>query len=983
MAATPPAFYGSFRYNLNQYQIGIPLNAGFRFVHEPIHMSIRHRFVGRVAETEELVQRLQFSDGGSFLITGYRGVGKTSFVNQVIATLEQRVAVLPVQINLSRPLQPAELMHLIIRCIYERLVEKNWYGQVGEKIQAELTLAYQRTSANVVRKLSDKWERSFELGEAKLPGLKLPFTPKLGGKRSRNIDLETSFLAYDDKAAEHDVIAISLALTQGIEAPMTKWQKLWHRVRGSQAPRMPMKIVFVFDEMDKLDDSASADEQERSAVDEMLASLKNLFTTSGICFLFVAGKDLHDRWLKDLWRGDSIYESVFSYDKYLPCMWSDVDDLCGQLALLDGAPASLGTDLAHAQLVFTNFKHYLRFKGRGIPRRILRAFNELVVWHERLPLLAFTNEDLRRVTFYAQLNQTLEANSERLFGRSAEDVAGTRQDRRRLGVYYVVDWILRQGKIEFTVSDLLHASRHLSSRIALAEEIAGGAISELLGVLTAADYIEQVGEKLDEVALGRAQSDAEPRYRLTARRLAEMAGLATVFEEEAARLYDTVAQTGPGSKIGPYELQELLGQGGMGAVYRAWDTAHNRFVALKVVHERLAYDFGARERFRRELGVLEKLRHDNIVPFFDSGEAGTRIFLAMDLIDGADLRAVIDRQGPLDVNTAVAVLLPIAGAIQFGHEQGFYRFDVKPNNIRISTAGHVYLMDLGIARNVVDDNALTQTGAVVGTPFYMSPEQCRGEDVDKRSDIYSFGAVLYETLTGRPPFTGESTFNVLMHHVNDPPPPPSSFANIPDGLESAILRCLEKDREQRYQTMAEVAAALKPWVAGGTPADLAGLIRVTQQEVQRKEQRLNAATMVFAEEPGPVPAASVVGSAPGFIPAPPAYETPPAHAPSLPAAGAGPRLELFLPDGGTQMYPLIDGETRIGRAPDSDIALHDQDGVSRYHAMIRRSPEGFTLVDMNTRNGSYVNGIRVLEPTPLADLDEVQIGGARFRFHAQ
>src|ERR1022692_4641108 len=177
MAATPPAFYGSFRYNLYQYQIGIPLNAAFRFVHEPIHMSIRHRFVGRVAETEELVQRLQFSDGGSFLITGYRGVGKTSFVNQVIATLEQRVAVLPVQINLSRPLQPAELMHLIIRCIYDRLVEKNWYGLVGEKIQAELTLAYQRTSANVVRKQSDKWERSFELGEAKLPGLKLPFRP--------------------------------------------------------------------------------------------------------------------------------------------------------------------------------------------------------------------------------------------------------------------------------------------------------------------------------------------------------------------------------------------------------------------------------------------------------------------------------------------------------------------------------------------------------------------------------------------------------------------------------------------------------------------------------------------------------------------------------------------------------------------------------------------------------------------------------------
>ena len=414
MSAAQPAVYGPFSYNVNQYQIGIPLDAGFRFVHEPIRTSIQHRFVGRAAETEELVQRLQFSDGGSFLITGYRGVGKTSFVNRVIATLEQRVAVLHVLINLSRPLQPAELMHLIIRSIYDRLVEKNWYGRLGERLQSELTLAYQRTSANVVRKLSDNWERSLELGGLKLPGLRLPFTPKLAGKRSRSIDLETSFLAYDDKAAEHDVIAISLALSQGIEPAVTKWRKLWDRVRGSRTPRMPMKIVFVFDEMDKLDDPDSPDERARSAVDEMLASLKTLFTTSGICFLFVAGKDLHDRWLKDLWRGDSIYESVFSYDKYLPCMWNDVDGLCGQLASLTSAPAAAGASLEQAQLVFANFKHYLRFRGRGIPRRILRAFNELVVWHESLPLLAFTNEDLRRVTFYAQLNQTLEANGESL-----------------------------------------------------------------------------------------------------------------------------------------------------------------------------------------------------------------------------------------------------------------------------------------------------------------------------------------------------------------------------------------------------------------------------------------------------------------------------------------------------------------------------------------------------------------------------------------
>src|ERR1039457_1895968 len=162
MAATPPAFYGSFRYNLYQYQIGIPLNAAFRFVHEPIHMSIRHRFVGRVAETEELVQRLQFSDGGSFLITGYRGVGKNSFVNKALKILGERVTLLEVHLNLARPLLPAELMHLIVRHLYERLIEKDIYRSLSSELQRSITLAYQRTSANVVRKLSHGAEGGVE-----------------------------------------------------------------------------------------------------------------------------------------------------------------------------------------------------------------------------------------------------------------------------------------------------------------------------------------------------------------------------------------------------------------------------------------------------------------------------------------------------------------------------------------------------------------------------------------------------------------------------------------------------------------------------------------------------------------------------------------------------------------------------------------------------------------------------------------------------
>ena len=240
-----------------------------------------------------------------------------------------------------------------------------------------------------------------------------------------------------------------------------------------------------------------------------------------------------------------------------------------------------------------------------------------------------------------------------------------------------------------------------------------------------------------------------------------------------------------------------------------------------------------------------------------------------------------------------------------------------------------------------------------------------------------------------------------MQHINDPPAPPSAFADIPGGVESAILRCLEKDPERRFQTMADVATALNPWIASGDPTELAALIRVTRQGVLREEKIANAATMAYAGEHAALLTTSFRGSPLGFIRAPPAPTTPPPPAPTGPqvgpsqrwnssilegissAAESGPRIELILSDGGAQVYPLNDGTTSIGRAADSGIVLDDHDGVSRYHAMIQRTPDGYVFVDMNTRNGSYVNGTRVLEPTMLADLDEVQIGGARFRFHAQ
>jgi eukaryotic-like serine/threonine-protein kinase len=272
-----------------------------------------------------------------------------------------------------------------------------------------------------------------------------------------------------------------------------------------------------------------------------------------------------------------------------------------------------------------------------------------------------------------------------------------------------------------------------------------------------------------------------------------------------------------------YELGEILGFGGMSEVHLARDVRLHRDVAVKVLRADLARDPSFYLRFRREAQNAAALNHPSIVAVYDTGEAETPTgplpYIVMEYVDGVTLRDIVHTDGPLPVQRAIEIIADACQALNFSHQNGIIHRDVKPANIMISTTNAVKVMDFGIARAIADGGvSVTQTAAVIGTAQYLSPEQARGEPVDARSDVYSLGCVLYEILTGEPPFIGDSPVAVAYQHVREDPVPPSKrHAGISADLDAVVLKALAKNPENRYQTAAEMRADLVRVHNGETP----------------------------------------------------------------------------------------------------------------------------------------------------------------------
>jgi serine/threonine protein kinase len=261
-------------------------------------------------------------------------------------------------------------------------------------------------------------------------------------------------------------------------------------------------------------------------------------------------------------------------------------------------------------------------------------------------------------------------------------------------------------------------------------------------------------------------------------------------------------------RIGIYRLVRTLGRGSMGTVFEAVNEKSGQRVALKVLSAALSNDDELAERFRREALSVAHLHHPNITQTLDFGEEGERLYMAMELLEGNDLRVLIERGASGSLGQRLRVMTQVASGMGFVHAHGLVHRDLKPGNIHVTPQGVAKIMDFGLVR--LGDSNMTRTGMVMGSPAYMSPEQLRGEKVDARCDVFALGSVLYELLTGQRAFPGKGMTQIMMQVVQGEPAPLALAApEAPHALAMVVERCLRKEPAARYQTAGELHAALE------------------------------------------------------------------------------------------------------------------------------------------------------------------------------
>jgi len=330
-----------------------------------------------------------------------------------------------------------------------------------------------------------------------------------------------------------------------------------------------------------------------------------------------------------------------------------------------------------------------------------------------------------------------------------------------------------------------------------------------------------------------------------------------------------------GMRLGKrYEIVQMLGEGGMGAVYKAWDLELDRLVALKVIRPELAVHEQVLQRFKQELILARKITQKNVIRIFDLGEADGVKFITMEFIEGKDLTALIKEKGRLTFEECADVIYQTCTALDAAHSEGVVHRDLKPQNIMVEKTGRIIVMDFGIARTMEQGHGMTQTGAVIGTPDYMSPEQVMGEHVDARSDLFTLGIIFYQLLLGQLPYKADTMQGAMFKRTREKPKPPAEVdPAVPALLSDITAKCMQMDPTQRYQTALEIQRDIDAWRGG---SKLRIELPVEPPPVPPKAPR-SRATITIAAAVAIALAGGVLFARRYFLPGAPATPAAPLH----------------------------------------------------------------------------------------------------------